>query len=48
MKKNVGCRMTKAIVLVAKKMEKVEANTTCPCLNYQKKESKTVKALRKF
>ncbi len=48
MKKKEGCRMSKVIVSVAKKMAKLEANTTCPCLNYQKKESKAIKALRKF
>lgn len=49
MMKKVALKKTeKMLVAVAKKMAKLEANTTCPCLNYQKKETEAIKSLRKF
>jgi len=48
MKKNVIIKSEKVLVSMAKKMAKLEANTTCPCLNYQKKETEAIKSLRKF
>lgn len=38
----------KVIVNMAKRSAVVEANTTCPCINYQPKEPQSVKKLRKF
>lgn len=38
----------KAIADMAKKFAVVEANTACPCINYQPKEPQSVKKLRKF
>lgn len=38
----------KAVADMAKKSAKMEANTACPCMNYQPKEPQTVKKLRKF
>jgi len=38
----------KAIVNIAKKSASMEANTACPCMNYQSKEPQAVKKLRKF
>lgn len=38
----------RAIVGIAKKSAKVEANTACTMLGYQPREPKQVKALRKF
>lgn len=37
-----------AIVNMAKKSATMEANTACPLMNYQPREPKTVKKLRKF
>lgn len=36
------------LVKVAKKFAIVEANTACPLLGYQPKESQAIKKLRKF
>ncbi len=38
----------KTIVNMAKRSAVVEANTTCPCINFQPKEPQSVKKLRKF
>lgn len=38
----------KAVVHMAKKSARLEANTACTCLNYQPKEPLSVKKLRKF
>ena len=37
-----------AVVKLAKRTASVEANTACLCLNYQPKETESVKQLRKF
>ncbi len=37
-----------AIADMAKKSAAVEANTACPCINFQPKEPQSVKKLRKF
>lgn len=47
-KKDMIQKTEKVFVSMAKKMAKLEANTTCPCLNYQKKETEAIKSLRKF
>lgn len=44
LKKKMECGIANA----ARKAASVEANTACPCLGYQPKEPKQVKALRKF
>lgn len=38
----------KAIANMAKKSARMEANTACPCMNFQPKEPQAVKKLRKF
>lgn len=38
----------KAIADMAKKSAGMEANTACPCMNFQPKEPQAVKKLRKF
>lgn len=38
----------KAVADMAKKSASMEANTACPCMNYQPKEPQAVKKLRKF
>lgn len=38
----------KTIVIMAKKSASMEANTTCPLINFQLKEPQDVKKLRKF
>lgn len=38
----------KAIADIAKKSAAMEANTACPCMNFQPKEPQAVKKLRKF
>ncbi len=38
----------KVIVNMAKKSASMEANTACPCINFQPKEPQEVKKLRKF
>lgn len=38
----------KAIIHVAKKSASMEANTACPLMGFQPKESQVVKKLRKF
>lgn len=40
--------LKKTIAYLAKKSASMEANTACPCVGFQPKESKTVKKLRKF
>ncbi|MBD5465020.1 MAG: cyclic lactone autoinducer peptide [Lachnospiraceae bacterium] len=47
-KGNVARKMEKAIAKMAKMSASVEANTACPCWNYQPKEPQNVKKLRKF
>lgn len=44
LKKKMECGIANA----ARKAASVEANTACPCLGYQPKGPKQVKALRKF
>lgn len=41
-------KMEKAIAGMAKMAASVEANTACPCWNYQPEEPQDVKKLRKF
>ena len=41
-------QMKKRVLERAKKTASVEANTACLCLNYQPKETESVKQLRKF
>lgn len=41
-------KMEKAIAGIAKMSASVEANTACPCWNYQSEEPQNVKKLRKF
>lgn len=41
-------RAKKTVVKLAKRTASVEANTACLCLNYQPKETESVKQLRKF
>ena len=48
MKKRVLERAKKTVVKLAKRTASVEANTACLCLNYQPKETESVKQLRKF
>ena len=38
----------KAIANMAIKSARMEANTACPCMNFQPKEPQAVKKLRKF
>lgn len=38
----------KTIAHMAKKSARLEANTACTCLNYQPKEPRSVKKLRRF
>lgn len=38
----------KIIADLAKKSACMEANTACPCMNFQPKEPQSVKKLRKF
>ncbi|MCM1552655.1 MAG: cyclic lactone autoinducer peptide [Butyrivibrio sp.] len=38
----------RVVAIIAKRSASVEANTACSCLGYQPKESKQVKALRRF
>lgn len=38
----------KAIVYMAKQSASMEANTACPLIGFQPKESQAVKKLRKF
>lgn len=38
----------RAIANMAKKSASIEANTACPCMNFQPKEPQAVKKLRKF
>lgn len=38
----------KAVAQMAKKSASMEANTACPCMNYQPEEPQDVKKLRKF
>lgn len=38
----------KVIANMAKKSASMEANTACPCMNFQPKEPQAVKKLRKF
>ena len=38
----------KAIANMAKKSASMEANTACPCMNFQPKEPQNIKKLRKF
>lgn len=45
---NIKKTVKKAIVNMAKKSACMEANTACPCVNYQPKEPQDVKRLRKF
>ena len=45
---NITRVVKKAIVNMAKRSAVVEANTTCPCINFQPKEPQSVKKLRKF
>lgn len=47
-KGNVVKTMETAIAKMAKISADVEANTACPCWNYQPKEPQDVKKLRKF
>ncbi len=47
-KNEIVKKMEKAIAKVAKMSASVEANTACPCWNYQPKEPQDVKKLRKF
>lgn len=47
-KGNVVKKMEKAIAKMAKMSASVEANTACPCWNYQPEEPQNVKKLRKF
>ncbi|MFR5556285.1 MAG: cyclic lactone autoinducer peptide [Coprococcus sp.] len=48
MKKRGLERAKKTVVKLAKRTASVEANTACLCLNYQPKETESVKQLRKF
>lgn len=47
-KKKLTQRVGHVIAALARKSAIIEANTACPCLHYQPKESKQVKTLRKF
>ncbi len=38
----------KALAEIAKRAASMEANTACPCINFQPKEPQTVKEMRKF
>lgn len=38
----------KAIANMAKRSACMEANTACPCMNFQPKEPQGIKKLRKF
>lgn len=38
----------KALAEIAKKSASMEANTACPCINFQPKEPQAVKEMRKF
>lgn len=38
----------RAVADMAKKSARMEANTACPCMNFQMKEPQAVKKLRKF
>lgn len=38
----------KAIAEMAKRSAHMEANTACPCMNFQPKEPQAVKEMRKF
>lgn len=38
----------KAVADMAQKSARMEANTACPCMNFQRKEPQAVKKLRKF
>ena len=38
----------KVVVNMAKRSASMEANTACPCMNFQPKESQNIKKLRKF
>lgn len=48
MKKRVSEKAKKAVVKLAKRTASIEANTACLCLNYQPKETESIKQLRKF
>lgn len=48
MKKRVSEKAEKAVVKLAKRTASIEANTACLCLNYQPKETESIKQLRKF
>lgn len=47
-RKELTLKLKKTIIEVAKKSAEIEANTACPFLNFQSKESKAIKQLRKF
>ena len=40
--------LKKAVTNMAQKSASMEANTACPCMNFQPKEPQAVKKLRKF
>ena len=40
--------LKKIVTNMAPKSASMEANTACPCMNFQPKEPQTVKKLRKF
>ncbi|MGN0471613.1 MAG: cyclic lactone autoinducer peptide [Lachnospiraceae bacterium] len=46
--KRLSKKVKKAMRYVAKKAASIDANTVCPCLNYQPCEPDSVKKLRKF
>lgn len=48
MKKRVSEKVKKVVVKLAKRTASIEANTACLCLNYQPKETESIKQLRKF
>ena len=48
MNKRVSEKAKKAVVKLAKRTASLEANTACLCLNYQPKETESIKQLRKF
>lgn len=47
-KEKVVKKVEKTIAKMAKLSACMEANTACPCWNYQPKEPQNVKKLRKF
>lgn len=41
-------KIKRVVAYIAQKSAAMEANTACPLMNYQPKEPKAVKKLRKF